>query len=207
MSHKARSVKQSSVSMNLDRGAGFVSDQLRVWNEVDELSGKMSIDSPTLAMADVYRESAAGHSEYLRAFGTREGQRGILVLIGGRVAGFDYLARKDAYRVLHPRLIESYALEAIAEARVRGKERRPDAGALRDRAAGFLESARSCEGKRYASVGRGWDYRFRGGGIVGSALLYEKTVIHAAFFSVPASNSVRHDPAISDARRRRGYRL
>ena len=68
----------------------------------------------------------------------------------------------------------------------------------------FLEACAACEEKRYESIGHGWDYRFQGKAVVGSALAYRKTVIHAAFFRMDAGERAGR---ISGLSRRRGYRI
>jgi len=58
--------------------------------------------------------------------------------------------------------------------------------------------------KEYKSVGQGWDHRFVGKRIVGSAPLYRKRVIHAAFFRVTETSKAGR---ITGCGRRRDFRL
>ena len=67
----------------------------------------------------------------------------------------------------------------------------------------FLARAKDCEDKRYRSVGLGWDYRFSGKQMVGSALLYRNNVIHLAFFEAAEAERVGR---IADLSSRRGFR-
>jgi hypothetical protein len=48
----------------------------------------------------------------------------------------------------------------------------------------FLERIADLPGRRYKSPGRGWDVRYEGGGVLGSALTYRGHAVHAAFFDV-----------------------
>ena len=180
MSRKIRASKAAAVSRNLSRGMGFMADQGEVWEEVGELSRKMGVHSPSGAMADVFTDRAKKLEDYLKAFPVREGQAGMVALIGGEAVGLDLVSRPEAYRLLHPRLIRSCALEAMAEGeryRARSSGKKPE-----EAAADFISRAAACSGKRHHSAGHGWDWRLTGEGIVGSALVYRKTVIHAAFF-------------------------
>ena len=43
----------------------------------------------------------------------QEDQQGILVLLGGKVAGMDILSSPQAYETLHAKLIQSYAIDAL----------------------------------------------------------------------------------------------
>lgn len=47
----------------------------------------------------------------------------------------------------------------------------------------FIKKASGISPSFYKSPGSGWDYRFEGEGITGSALVYHGEVIHAAFYS------------------------
>jgi len=53
-----------------------------------------------------------------------------------------------------------------------GKKRTPAPSP--DKAKDFLSEASRCREKKYKSTGHGWDFRFEGEKIVGSALLYRK---------------------------------
>ena len=48
----------------------------------------------------------------------------------------------------------------------------------------FVEQSRQCKEEKFKSVGHGWDHRFEGSTIVGSALVHQEKVIHMAFFGI-----------------------
>ena len=66
-----------------------------------------------------------------------------------------------------------------------------------------IEEAGQCKEEKFKSVGHGWDHRFEGKGMVGSALVHEEKVIHMAFFSADESEKVGK---MSSASRRRTFR-
>ena len=68
----------------------------------------------------------------------------------------------------------------------------------------FLQEIKDCKEKKYPSSGQGWDYRFEGEDKVGSALVYRKRIIHAAFFKISKEERVGR---MSGYKRRRGYRI
>ena len=78
-----------------------------------------------------------------------------------------------------------------------------ESGIAMDQAEVFFGLARASREKKFKSVGHGWDFRFAGEGVIGSALLYRKKVIHVAFF--PNENA--HESGISSYRRRAGFRI
>ncbi|MBC7253742.1 MAG: hypothetical protein H5T72_07225 [Actinobacteria bacterium] len=119
------------------------------------------------------------------------------MLINGKAVGMDVLSRAPAYRVLHPKLLKSYAMEAFLSQGE--KALKPTAGKVKN----FLSRALNCEERKYRSVGLGWDYRFLGKGMVGYALVYRKAVVHAAFFETAQAERTGR---IADMSTRRGFR-
>jgi hypothetical protein len=73
-----------------------------------------------------------------------------------------------AYEVLHPKLVKSYALDALLQ------EKRSRRKASLEDARAFVAETQSCSEKRCKSTGLGWDYRFEGGSIVGSSLVHNE---------------------------------
>ena len=67
----------------------------------------------------------------------------------------------------------------------------------------FIEKTRQCKEEKFKSVGHGWDHRFEGSTIVGSALVHQEKVIHTAFFGM----TDREVGRMSSASRRRRYRV
>lgn len=198
MYYKVRQEKTLSVTRNLEQFSEYRSDQGRVWESIDAMACSADVSSPTGAMSDVFESKGADLEGYLEAFPCAAGQRGMLVFINGEVVGLDMLSLAPAYQILHPKLLKSYAMEAI----LNPKKKAPKAS--RKKAEAFLAAIKGCEEKKYNSVGMGWDYRFRGKNAVGSALLYRKKVVHMAFFRVDEAEKIVD---LEDYRTRRGYRV
>ncbi len=193
-----RAVKASSVTESLNCSGEFKSNQADIWCGIDEMSACAGVESPTSAMKDVYKSSRNKLNEYLKAFKHVPCQRGLLVFINGEIAGFDIVSLESAYETLHAKLVKSYAMDALLQ---RGKKAiEPSI----DKAKAFVEEATACEEKRYESIGHGWDYRFQGKAIIGSAPVYRKKVIHAAFFKTGESDKAG---PVSEYRRRKGFRI
>jgi len=74
----------------------------------------------------------------------------------------------------------------------------------RKKAIGFLEEILQCGENSFDSVGYGHDYRYEGKKIVGSALVHDRSLIHAAFFQVTGTEKAGR---MSSASRRRDYRV
>jgi len=119
-------------------------------------------------------------------------------MINGKVAGFDILSLSSAYEMIHPKLVKSYAMDALLQKKKNGDE------ASIDKAKSFIEEATQCEEKRYESIGHGRDHRFEGKTIVGSSLVYQEKVIHMAFFRIDEADRIE---SMSAPSRRRRFRM
>ena len=126
-------------------------------------------------MRDAYQMRKADLDAVLAAFPLQDGQQGVLVLHGARVVGLDLVSRAPQYAELHDKLLRSYAFEALV------RDGEPGDRAVAD---AFLERIADLPGRRYKSPGLGWDVRYEGGGVLGSALTYRGHAVHAAFFDV-----------------------
>ena len=178
MSPRLRVEKAKTVSTSLSSTGQYRSDQGTVWRSINEMAAKAGTVSETGAMKDTFVQKTAELEEYIKAFPYVRSQKGLLVFIAGEAVGFDFVSREKAFELLHPKLIKSYAMEAVLEDKKDGAK--PD----RDRSEAFLKEAADCEEKKYESVGRGHDFRYEGKTIVGSALAVDDKVVHLAFFRV-----------------------
>lgn len=178
MSPSVRTAKSRTVSTSLSSTGQYHSDQGTVWQKIDEQASKAGAVSRTGAMKDTFVQKAAELDEFLKAFALIPAQKGLLVFIGKEAVGFDFVSQDGAFGLLHPKLIKSYAMEAILEEKADGAK--PD----RNMAEAFLREAAECEEKKYKSVGRGDDFRYESKTMVGSALAVDGKVVHLAFFRV-----------------------
>jgi len=178
MSPKLRMEKARTVATSLSSTGQYRSDQGTVWRKIDEQAARAGTVSGTGAMKDTFVQKMADLDEYLKAFRPVPSQKGLLVFIGGEPVGFDFVSKDPAFGLLYPKLIKSYAMEAVLEEKK--NEAKPD----RQLAEAFLREAAECEEKKYESVGRGHDYRYESKTMVGSALAVDDKVVHMAFFRV-----------------------
>jgi len=202
MSPRIRKAKSRSVTMNVETSGKFQSNQSRVWQDIQCMAGSAEVHSPTGAMKDIHVSRELDLGRYMRFFELFPGQKGLLVLIGGRVEGFDAVSLAPAYAVLHGRLVKSYAMDAL----LREGKKGPGEEVRREKAMAFIDEVRECGGKGFPSVGLGTDVRFRGGRIVGSSLVYRDSVIHAAFFRRGQSRGEGEHGNFTSFRSRRDFR-
>ena len=198
MTPTLRKMKAHDVSSSLESSREFRSDQAAVWDGIQKIAAEARVESHTGAMKDIYTAKMQDLDEYLKVFRYVHDQKGIFVFIGGRVVGLDFISRESAFEKLQPKLIKSYAMEAILESRE--ERRKPEKKQAED----FLKEAAECEEKKYDSVGKGTDYRFTGKNVVGSALIVDDKVIHMAFFRITESEKAGD---MAGLRRRRRFRI
>jgi hypothetical protein len=197
MSPSIRHHKVRSVSHSLAMKMGHRSDQGRVWEEIDALAVRAGTRSATGAMRDVHQHIGESIEDLCQAFQLRDGQNGLLVVIGKRVVGFDILSRHESFARLYPKVLRSYAADAVLD-----KNAEPG-GNFADLARSFFETCMEASESRHKAVGLGVDCRFVGDSVVGSALLVDPAVVHMAFFHSEAED--RCEPMMP-SRRRSGFR-
>jgi hypothetical protein len=152
---------------------------------------------PSPDRRDVYAARQAELEACLKAFPSVPNQNGLLVLLNGAVAGFDFVSRPAAYAQLHSKLLKSYVIEALVEPRpvTIGPAQ------AQEQAKGFLEEVAQCEESRFPSVGHGVDVRFRSKGLTGAALVHEEKVVHTAFFRVSPQDEAGNVAPLRSRRR------
>ncbi len=188
MAAQHRSGKMADVSMSLKMSGEFRSNQGRVWEDINRFQEEHSAHSPTSAMEDVYRSRGEMLDEICAAFPLLGGQCGIYVGIGGQFAGLDLVSQPEVWRDLHSKLVRSYAIDAVSR---RLPESPLDPGKLDGLFSALLESDVS----NYRSVGLGEDLRLEGRDLTGSALLWDKDLVHLAAYP-----SQRHSEQIDQGR-------
>jgi hypothetical protein len=209
MHREMRMLNVRKVSESLGRGTKFRSDQGEIWDKVAELHADMAVPQRTGAMNDVYRAKESDLDGCLKSFRLAAGQKGLLVFVDGRPAGLDFVSREAAFAALFPKLLKSYAMEALILRERRRKGRggaekalvEPTAAVARE----FLKRATASDEKKYESVGLGWSYRYAGPGIVGSALACNGSVVHMAFFGIAEDESGEDPGNMAGCRMRRHF--
>jgi hypothetical protein len=157
-------------------GQGAVSDQSEVWHGIAEKACRMEVHSDTAAMADLYRHVAQDIEAYVQAFSVAPGQAGAIFALGGRVVGLEVLFSPDTFAKLLPKLVRSYALDAV--------EIPGDHSPLppADSAVSFLRQVAAAEVREFPTVGLGKTLRLQANDTVGVGLWAEEALIHLAAF-------------------------
>lgn len=179
MFHQARAQKMKDVSDSMMRVGARMSDQGAVWNAIGMISSKLGYNSPTHAIRDVYENHKTHIEDYLKDIEPAKGQIGAIFAINGCAAGVEIFDSPDTLATYLPKIMRSYALDALAN-------QTAVAGADEGEATRLLDSILDLEAQSFPAVGLGEDLRIESAGITGGALSYGGQVVHlAAFYTAP----------------------
>ena len=142
-------------------------------------------DADQSGILDAYRQRDADLEAYAQAFAWKEGQAGVICGIGGAIACADLFDHREALRRLYPRLVRSYALDAL------GIDK-GEADSTTSRR--FVETAARAAMTVHRAVGLGDEVRLTGEGVTGSALVADERVVHLALF--PATPARDAEPTV-----------
>jgi hypothetical protein len=174
---KARAAKMRHVTESLVVNGDRRANQAEVWAAVADKMEFYQMESPTLAMSDVYDGSAERLAAYANAFRPEPNQRGAVVAIDGKPVGVEVFDCPTTFARYLERLVGSYALDALETAANAALV--PSDGEVR----AFLDSIAAVPCERFAALGEGEDIRLTGSGIAGGALAVEGRLVHLAAFA------------------------
>jgi hypothetical protein len=136
----------------------------------------MQVNSNTGAMAAIYQQHAAALEEYVDALGSIERCRGALFIVHGRLAGLELLDSASTWIRLMPKIVRSYAIDALEE---RGDQKKP----VDIAPSVLLDVIAEAETRSFSTFGDGFDVRIKGGSVTGAALVFGSRIIHLSAFT------------------------
>jgi hypothetical protein len=129
-------------------------------------------------MSAIYERHAISVEEYVRNFAWLQGQGGVAFAFSGRLAGLDLFDHPLTMRKVFPKLVRSYALDALDA---------PDektALASRLDLSNWLEQLMEAQSFSQPGVGLGKDVRLNGHSVSGAALWALERYIHVCAFAL-----------------------
>lgn len=193
-----RRQKAAQVSMNLAAEQGFASDQGAIWAEIDRTQEHMRTNAPTGALHETYRQKDEELNHMVEDLQLYPGQVGIAAYISNRFICLDLFDKAATLEKLWPRLLRSYALDALASTDSRLDAPLPEAAEV----IGKIDNSTYLT---YPSVGLGLDLRFSSPDIIGAGLVADDQLVHLSVFS--AAESDRQGGISSPRRRKRNLSL
>lgn len=200
---RLRRMKAQQVRSAVAAGHEPRANQGAVWSQIDEMRADHSADAPTGAMHDVYESRRDHLREICAEIPAQPSQVGSIAAINGSLQVLDYVSRPDAYATLHERLVQGYALDALAAEPVNDRTQPADESTAR----GFtLLVADSPLAHRTPGVGLGEGVRFAANGAAGSGLVHERELIQLTAFPGDEIEWDRVRPTLRAGRVRRPSR-
>jgi hypothetical protein len=175
---RARGEKMRHVTASILREGSRHADQHAIWEDIAAKSARMQAESETGAMGAIFERHAASIDAYAGAVAPLEGQVGAVFAIDGTVKGLDLFDSPDTLRKILPKLVRSYAADALETGG------RPSRTASARKAAAFLSAVAAAETRGFPAVGEGVDVRFESTVVTGGALAVGDRLVHLAAFAV-----------------------
>jgi ARG and Rhodanese-Phosphatase-superfamily-associated Protein domain len=171
------------VTSSLRADGSRSSDQQEVWSRIAEKSARLGAASDTSAMSAMFDTCHVALDEFVAAFTPVERQVGAVFFVNGRAAGLELFDAPRTWRTLAPKLIRSYALDALDQGD------NPVQSNAAAEATALIHDLMSSQASVFPAVGEGTDVRFDGSGALGAALVTSERVIHVSVFPVESAGT------------------
>jgi hypothetical protein len=172
-----RARRADHVTGSLRETGTAMSRQGDVWSDISAKSKRLGSRSATEAMASMFDDHRPSLDDFRVAFHAEPLQAGALFFIGGRAAGMDLFDAPATLRRVLPKLVESYALDALD----------PQLAATpstQDGADAFMALLGRAKIERFPAIGLGTDLRIDQYGLAGGGLVLDGRLIHLCAFRV-----------------------
>ena len=173
----SRAKKAARVSESLAFESVARSDQGEVWADIDAKMDRLQSSSATSAVEQVFEDHEDKLGQYVEHLPCVEGQVGSFFTVKGRLAGMELFDSAETCHLLMPKIIRSYALDAIDPGH------RPSNNSGIGSPKEVLELVAGSGYSSHKAVGEGEDLRFDSTpGIAGGALFARDRIIHLCVF-------------------------
>ena len=179
--YKVAQVTQSLASVGVPR-----SDQQWIWNDIALKSARLSACSHTAAMSSIFDTHQGSIDAHMKAFPRATGQCGAVFLIDRVPVGLELFDSEAIFTSLFPKVLRSYALDAIDTPRA-GVPAEVGADDAKSVALNFihtLAAAAETKSQPFPTVGLGQTVRVTDDHLAAAALVAEERVVHLAAFEL-----------------------
>jgi hypothetical protein len=144
------------------------SNQSRIWHDLSEKISRMSVDSETMAMADIYESRSLPPELLTETFRVEENQIGYIAFIKGGFAGGDLFGSTGACRRKMEKLVRGYYLDSLDAAVAFERIEIPE----------ILRELRDAQSDDFGTVGKGTEKRFEAAHVQGSWMELDGVIQH-----------------------------
>lgn len=178
---KARAAKMHGVSASMARSGLHAAPEVQagVWQSIDAKMASFAFRSETSSLHDIYDVQETLLGAVREAFKAQPRQVGAAFAIGCLLVGCDLYDSPTTLQKLLPKLVDSYAVDAIETADVASQEP-PPAEAVID----MLKRIAEASAHEYPGIAKGIDVRISSRPMVAAALVAEGRVAHLAAFEM-----------------------
>ena len=194
---RGRAQRLHSVQASMRTTGTRRSDQGAVWDSVRDKAARMKADSPTEAMSAIYERHGATLDDYVEKLSLIDGQIGAIFVTGARQFGMDLFDRHETFAAFLPKLVRSYAIDAMERPTARDRAPR------RKHARAFVDRLRKGAFDVHPAVALGHDVGVVARGAIAGALVHRETALHLTAFSEPTRANEDHPRAYASYRQRR----
>lgn len=180
---RGRARKMMDVSVSRSHG-GYASDQSAVWGDIALRASELSVSSPTGAMSEIFNQKRISIEEYLTGIVAGGDQVGAAFAINGSVVGFELFEAADVFEYYLPKIVRSYALEALSNRGALSVEI-PAA----EQVLSLFQGIGSAKQERFPALGYGEDVRLNSDTVAGAALNADGDLVHLVGFSKEITKS------------------
>jgi hypothetical protein len=193
---RGRAGRLRSVQREMRMSGNRHSDQGEVWSAIERKADRMRAHSPTAAMSEIFERHGPALDQFVEKLSTLPGQMGALFAIGESEFGLDLFNRSDVFAHFFPKLVRSYAIDAIDSPRSAGPP-------VKSAARGFLNRLREGVFDAHPASALGHDVGIVARGAIAGALVVDGNTLHLAAFSdrVPGGGPESGTHASSGQRR------
>jgi hypothetical protein len=165
---RTRYLKALSSSENKD-------EQNAVWDSIASLEKSRGFSSKTQAMSESYDNVKFDFAESINEFKILDGQTGILIMIDGKIKGFEMFFNSEIYAQYHEKILKSYLIDT---------EINDSAFSINiDEAKSFITNAIDSDFSGKKSIGLETPYEFKNETGLGKVYAYKDEIIHLSYFS------------------------
>lgn len=152
------------------------SGQGAIWGEVARKMTRMGSSSSSSALQDMFEDYNKSLNQALQDLSAPAGCHGAAFATNGKLLGLDLFDKQATFVKLWPKLVKSYAIDAVEKRSDEQKSLQPDC------VLEWTKSARSAKREWFDSPGLGHDVRIEDDMLTGGALVVEQRLIHLQLF-------------------------
>lgn len=183
---RGRAAENSAVNLNLAARNEYRGNQSGVWQDIRAKSARLNAQSQTGASDAMFQSTAELMDKHVTTIKHKKKQIGSAFVVDGVVSGVEIFASEKTHAHMLPRLVRSYALDAIDNQRMEHADtdaKIDDDNTVKRRTKEFIEGLQNSWIKETKGVCLGHNIRFQDEDITGGALVHDDTVLHLCAFA------------------------